>query len=159
MLIPKRGFRGFSLLEMMIVMAIIAIAVVVAWPSYQNHIRQTRLNEAQSALLTNSQALERFYSQNHRFKANSTTWMPLPLTQTNHFCLRLQGNPRGTNNDDIYTLKAVAFHPTQEPRVLKINQDLTIVLCEESSSRCNDGQPFFAGGSGVDKRCKIIGTR
>ena len=151
-------YLGFTLMEMMMVLAILAIVAAIAWPSYQNHVRQTRLNEAKSALLNNSQALERFYSQNHRFKINSTTWMPLPITETAHFCLRLQRKPRGTHSDNIYTLKAVAFQPEQEPRIIKISQDLTVMVCEESSSRCSESTPFFTGGSSVDKRCKIIGT-
>lgn len=151
-------YPGFTLPEMMVLLVITAIVAAIAWPAYQSHTREARLNEVKSALLNNSQALERFYSQNHRFKTNSTTWMPLPITETAHFCLRLQGNPRGTNSDSVYTLKAVAFDAEQEPRIIKISQDLTVMVCEESSSRCSEATPFFAGGSSVDKRCKVMGT-
>lgn len=150
--------RGFTLMELMVAAAVLAILAAIAWPSYQYYVRQARMHQAQSALMTNSQALERFYSQERRFKINSTTWMPLPIIQTDHFCLRLQGNPRGTNNDDLYTLKAVAFDVDYEPRIVKINQDGTVMVCEESSSRCSESTPYFRGGSNVDKHCRIAGS-
>lgn len=57
--------RGFTLIELMIVIAILAILVVIAYPSYQRHIEKTRRADAQSALLTASQAMERcFVRQN-----------------------------------------------------------------------------------------------
>lgn len=149
--------QGFTLIEMLVVLAIVAILATLAWPAYQKHIRQVRLNEAKAALLTNSQALERFFSQNHSFKVDAGTWMSLPITQTEHFCLRLQGNPRNARTD-YYTLKAVAFDHQHEPRVILINQDLTVKICGQSSSRCDEANAFFRGGNSVDRQCKIMGV-
>ncbi|WP_037587046.1 type IV pilin protein [Stenoxybacter acetivorans] len=145
---------GFTLIELMITIVVIGILAMIAYPSYLQYVRMTRLFEAKSALLINSQALERFYLRNTTFKANSTTWASLPIEKTDYFCLRLQGNPRGAA-DERFTLKAVAYDKQQEPRVLKINQDFTMLLCEESASACNETKPFFSGGSAVDKHCRI----
>lgn len=149
---------GFTLTEAMFTVAVVAILAAIAFPAYQRYIRQTRLKQVQSLLLDNSQAIERFYSQHHSFKSNSTTWMPLPHTQTEHFCIRFQGNPRGTNNQHQYTLKAVALDPAHEPRIVKINQDLTVMICASSQSRCQETTPYFSGSSSVDRNCTIVGN-
>jgi type IV pilus assembly protein PilE len=53
--------RGFTLIEVMIVVAVIGILVGVAYPSYQDYLQKTRRADAQTVMLENAQALERFY--------------------------------------------------------------------------------------------------
>jgi len=43
--------RGFSLIELMIVVAVIGILVAIAYPSYQNQLRKGRRAEAQSFMM------------------------------------------------------------------------------------------------------------
>lgn len=54
--------RGFTLIEMMITVAIVAILAAVAYPSYQEQIRKARRADAQTALLELAQFMERFYT-------------------------------------------------------------------------------------------------
>ena len=44
--------RGFTLVELMITIAVIAILVGVAWPSYESYVRRSKRATAQSALMT-----------------------------------------------------------------------------------------------------------
>ena len=46
---PLRNLSGFTLIELMIVVAIIAILVVVAIPSYQNYTRRAHYTEVVNA--------------------------------------------------------------------------------------------------------------
>ncbi len=55
---------GFSLIELMIVVAIIAILAAVAFPSYQESVKKSRRSDAQTALLGFAQAMERHYTDN-----------------------------------------------------------------------------------------------
>ena len=56
--------RGFTLIELMIVVAIIGILAGIAWPSYQDHVKSTRRADAQGALMGLAQALERHFTTN-----------------------------------------------------------------------------------------------
>jgi len=44
--------RGFTLVEMLITIAVIAILASVAWPSYESYVRRSKRATAQSALMT-----------------------------------------------------------------------------------------------------------
>lgn len=54
--------RGFSLLELMIVVVVVAILSAVAYPSYQSHIATSRRAEAKAALMEAAQYMEREFS-------------------------------------------------------------------------------------------------
>jgi type IV pilus assembly protein PilE len=56
--------RGFTLIELMIVVAVIGILATIAYPSYQDSIRQARRIEAQSVML-DIQLLQEKYRVNH----------------------------------------------------------------------------------------------
>lgn len=56
--------KGFTLIELLIVIAIIGIISAVAYPSYQDSVRQSRRADAQGALLGFAQEMERNYTTN-----------------------------------------------------------------------------------------------
>jgi type IV pilus assembly protein PilE len=64
-----RFHRGFTLVEVMVVVAIVAILASVAYPSYQESIRKAKRAEGRAALTRLMQQQERFYSQNNRYVA------------------------------------------------------------------------------------------
>jgi len=63
----KQLSGGFTLIELMIVVAIIAILASIAYPSYQEQVRQSRRAEAQAVLLEAAQFMERFFTVNSRY--------------------------------------------------------------------------------------------
>ncbi|WP_049255663.1 type IV pilin protein [Neisseria bacilliformis] len=146
--------KGFTLTELMITIAVLAILAAIAFPSYQKHVRDTRLRQASAALLDNAHALEQFYAQHRSFKTNSTTWANLSVPKTDHFCMRMQGDARGAL-DDSFTVKAVAFDQKNEPRVLRINQDMILTVCESTASSCGETSPYFSNANGTDKNCTV----
>lgn len=60
--------HGFTLIELMIVVAVIAILAVIAYPTYQDHMRKTRRADAQGALTALSGAMERWYTENNTYQ-------------------------------------------------------------------------------------------
>lgn len=61
------GARGFTLIELMIVVAVVAILAAIAYPSYTEHVARSRRAEAKSVLLENAQWIERQYTRSNAY--------------------------------------------------------------------------------------------
>ena len=59
-----RRSAGFTLVELMIVVAIIAILGSIAYPSYIDHVRKTRRAAAAGCVMEANQFMERYYTTN-----------------------------------------------------------------------------------------------
>ena len=58
-----RRVRGFTLIELMIVVAIVAILVTIAYPSYEEQMIKTRRAEGRAAMLEVATRLERCFTR------------------------------------------------------------------------------------------------
>ncbi|MCP4275818.1 MAG: type IV pilin protein [Gammaproteobacteria bacterium] len=56
--------RGFTLIELMIVVVIIGILSAIAFPSYMDYVRASRRNDGQTHLLDAAQKMELYYARN-----------------------------------------------------------------------------------------------
>ena len=62
-LVPDhRRAGGFTLIELMIVVAVVAILAAIAYPSYQSHVVKTRRAAAAACLTEMAQYMERYYT-------------------------------------------------------------------------------------------------
>ncbi|KZC16364.1 pilus assembly protein PilE [Rhodanobacter sp. FW510-R12] len=100
--------RGFTLLELMIVVAIVAILAAIAYPSYTNQVVKTRRSAAKACLSQYANYMERYYTTNLRYDqdaaavANPFTKLDCD-TQTAAYYTYNDGTPGQTT----YTVKAV----------------------------------------------------
>ena len=72
---------GFTLIELMITVAVIAILSAVAYPSYTSYIQRGWRADARVVLLNNAQFMARFYSQNLAYVNSDGTAPTLPVVQ------------------------------------------------------------------------------
>lgn len=71
--------HGFTLIELMIAIAIVALLAAIAFPSYQNYVLSSGRADAKSALYGAAQTLERCYT---RFSAYNNGSCPLAQGDT-----------------------------------------------------------------------------
>lgn len=67
----RQAVRGFTLIELMIVVAIVAILAAIAYPGYQAHMVKTYRNAAKSCMSEIAQYLERRYTTNLAYTGTS----------------------------------------------------------------------------------------
>lgn len=59
--------KGFTLIEVMIVVAIVGILAAIAYPSYDEYVKRGNRAEGQALLTDAAARQERFYSQNYKY--------------------------------------------------------------------------------------------
>ncbi len=68
----KKSSIGFTLIEIMIAIAIVAILAAIAVPNYTTYITQSRRNEAQTNLLSIQAEYEQYFAQNNAYPTSNT---------------------------------------------------------------------------------------
>ena len=89
----SKTVRGFTLLEIMIVVAIIGIIGAIAYPSYQDSVRRGRRADARAVLLEAAQFMERFATQNMT-TGYADPPAPAPTAQAGLNAQRLNRSPK-----------------------------------------------------------------
>jgi prepilin-type N-terminal cleavage/methylation domain-containing protein len=73
---------GFTLIEIMVTVAIVAILTAIALPSYQQYIRRGQLVDGQNLLSAGRANMERYYQDNRTYVSVSAA-NPAPCDQAN----------------------------------------------------------------------------
>jgi prepilin-type N-terminal cleavage/methylation domain-containing protein len=91
--------QGFTLIEVMIVVAIIAILATIALPGYQDYILRGKLIDATTQLRAKRADLERYFQDNRTYVGFNC----VDTTSSKHFDFNCTAAP----TDTAYTLRAV----------------------------------------------------
>lgn len=92
--------RGFTLIELMIVVVIIGILASIAIPSYQNYVRQSRRVEAQADMMRLALNEEKFRANNASYADHTNTVLGVRNTSYYTFTIVAAAN--------TYTITATA---------------------------------------------------
>jgi type IV pilus assembly protein PilE len=74
--VARRNSRGFTLVELMVTVAIVGILASIAWPSYEQSVMHGRRTDAIQTMTYYRQALERCYAQNFSYLNAGATPCP-----------------------------------------------------------------------------------
>jgi type IV pilus assembly protein PilE len=115
---PHGSARGFSLIELMIVVAVVAILASLAVTSYRRYVMRANRTEARIALLSVQAAQEKFFLQNNGYATTMATVLAAPpaglgiglsaggVTPSGNYTISFSAATANT-----YTLQAVATGP------------------------------------------------
>ena len=116
--------RGFTLIEVLIALAIVGILSAIAIPSYFSYIERANRADAKATLMDATQFMQRFYSlhNSYRTQRDGRTQVALPTS--------LQRSPKNgaplydisvESDDNSYTLRAVPRKKTDPCGTLTLN--------------------------------------
>ena len=99
--LQRKRILGFTIIELMIVVGIVAILLALAYPSYAQYVRKAKRGDAQQLLLNWSINQEIFRSSNTTYADENA--LPVPVDADANYRYSVSGE-----SATAYTLRAVA---------------------------------------------------
>jgi type IV pilus assembly protein PilE len=139
----RKAARGFTLIELMIVAAIIAILAAVVVPGYSSYVTRGKRSAAKAALLQTAQAMERYYTSNGNYGTSAT--LPLALL-AGSTCVAIAPSDGGSAN------YCIAGAGTNVVNGAATTFQLTATPCGSAGGAC----PAGSNASYTDAECNIL---
>ncbi len=120
-----RDHQGFSLIELLVVVAMVGILAAVAYPSYQAQIQSGRRSEAQAELMRLAQFMERIYTETGCYNPGADNVCgtgddaaPAIATSADYYSVSFPGGVAA----NAFTLQATPTGPQAGDGVLQIDE-------------------------------------
>lgn len=106
----SKKFRGFTLIELMIAVAVIAILATIALPAYQDSIRKSKRSDGKAGLVDAASRLEQYYLDNKTYTVQMTNLGysadASVATTDSHYKMSVSNSPCA-NISSCYTVTAI----------------------------------------------------
>ena len=122
----KKDF-GFTLIELMIVVAIIAIIAAIAIPAYSDYVTRARRADGKTALIAIQLAQEKFRANNPAYTA---TMASLPAATT---------SPKGYYTLSVSTASSTAYIAIAAPTIAQVDPECGSLIIDQNSSEAVTG--------------------
>jgi len=100
-----RRTTGFTLIEVMVVVAIIGILSAIAIPAYTDYVTRSKIPDATSALAAKRVQMEQFFQDNHTYTGGPGC--VADATTSKYFTFNCVGDYGVAATDSVYTIEAV----------------------------------------------------
>ena len=104
---------GFTIIELLIVIAVLALLTAIAVPSYQGYVLKARRTEAKDLLFTTAQRLQQYYTQNDVYTTNTTTLGVSTTSENGYYTLTIAAGHTG-DPDTSYAVTATPVGGTSQ---------------------------------------------
>lgn len=102
-----RKASGFTLIEVLIVVAVVAVLAAIALPNYQDYLLRGKLTEATANLSDVRLRLEKSYADNRRYGTAGVCGVPMPaVANQRYFTITCVSANAAGAGDQTYTLTA-----------------------------------------------------
>lgn len=126
-----RGVAGFTLIELMIVVAVVAILAAIAVPSYQEQIRKSRRAQAKADVVEYIQMAERYFTVNNTYVGFA---LPVAVSPREPGATARYNLAATTQNATQYVLAATAQGPQTNDRCGNLSVSNTGLKTESGSA-------------------------
>lgn len=116
--------RGFTLIEVMITVAIIGILTAVAYPSYRDYLVRGQLVEASNGLATVRAQMERHFQDNRSYATVGAFTTPCAAAVATRTFGSFVVSCAATPTDTAFTLQAVGSGPVNGFTLTVTQQDV-----------------------------------
>ncbi|MEN1970959.1 type IV pilin protein [Luteimonas sp. MJ204] len=120
--VVAREQRGFTLIELMVVVAVVAILAAIALPSYHEAVRKGRRGQAKGDLVEVAQLAERFRTVNNTYDGFVLANTSSPATGTAYYGLEVEVAEDGASFEATATPLEGSAQEEDRCGVLTINQ-------------------------------------
>ncbi len=123
----RHAQRGVTLIELMVVVAIVAIVFAFAFPSYERYVVRTKRAVAQNALLQVADRQQQFFMDNKRFAADLTNlgYVANPQVFDDNGSATVAGDSAAVYSVSLSNVTATTWTATAAPLHGQLARDTT----------------------------------
>ena len=128
----KQKQIGFTLIEVMIAVAVIGVLASLAYPSFKESVARSRRAEARVVLTSAQQWMERFYTENFRYDRNSAG---VAVTDASQFPSRFSVSPLPGQGSPSYEISVIVTAGVRDVYSIRATRKAGSSM---ASDRCGD---------------------